>query len=66
MKICKTLRWSIYIAELFKYVFTDTGARWADFRTTENIVMFNDDIEKLCYRQKKEHLVKLFQPPTLQ
>jgi protein required for attachment to host cells len=37
-------RWSIYLAELFKYVFSDLGAKWADFQMTENTVMFNVDV----------------------
>ena len=34
-------RWSVYHADLFKYVFSDLGAKWADFETTENTVTFN-------------------------
>jgi hypothetical protein len=34
-------RWSIYHAELFKFVFSDMGAKWADFETTDNTVTFN-------------------------
>jgi hypothetical protein len=37
-------RWSIYLAELFKYVFSDLGAKWADFQITENTVTFNVDV----------------------
>lgn len=37
-------RWSIYHAELFKYVFNDLGAKWADFQITENTVTFNVDV----------------------
>lgn len=37
-------RWSMYLAELFKYVFDDLGAKWADFQITENTVTFNVDV----------------------
>lgn len=37
-------RWSIYLAELFKFVFQDLGAKWADFQTTDNTIMFNVDV----------------------
>ena len=37
-------RWSIYIANVFKHVFSDVKAKWADFQTTENTVTFNVDI----------------------
>jgi hypothetical protein len=37
-------RWSIYLAELFKFVFNDLGAKWADFQTTDNTITFNVDI----------------------
>ncbi len=37
-------RWSIYHAQLFKYVFSDLGAKWADFETTDNTVTFNVEI----------------------
>lgn len=37
-------RWSVYHAELFKYVFDDLGAKWADFHITENTVTFNIDV----------------------
>jgi hypothetical protein len=37
-------RWSVYHAELFKYVFSDLGAKWADFETTENTVTFNVEL----------------------
>jgi len=37
-------RWSIYIASVFKHVFTDIGAKWADFHSTDNTVTFNVDI----------------------
>jgi hypothetical protein len=37
-------RWSIYHAELFKYVFSDLGAKWADFETTDNTVTFNVEV----------------------
>jgi hypothetical protein len=34
-------RWSIYIANVFKNAFSDVGAKWADFESTENTVRFN-------------------------
>jgi len=37
-------RWSIYLAELFKFVFNDLGTIWSDIQTTENTVTFNVDI----------------------
>lgn len=37
-------RWSIYIASVFKHVFSDIGAKWADFHTTDNTVTFNVDV----------------------
>jgi len=37
-------RWSIYIANVFKYAFTDVGAKWSDFQSTDNTVTFNVDI----------------------
>jgi hypothetical protein len=37
-------RWSIYHAELFKFVFSDLGAKWADFETTDNTVTFNVEV----------------------
>lgn len=37
-------RWSIYIANVFKHVFTDIGAKWADFHSTDNTVTFNVDV----------------------
>jgi hypothetical protein len=37
-------RWSIYIASVFKHVFSDIGAKWADFHSTDNTVTFNVDI----------------------
>lgn len=37
-------RWSLYIANVFKHVFTDVGAKWADFQTTDNTVTFNVDV----------------------
>ena len=37
-------RWSIYIANVFKFVFSDMGAKWADFQSTDNTVMFNVDV----------------------
>lgn len=37
-------RWSIYHAGLFKYVFSDMGAKWADFETTDNTVTFNVEV----------------------
>ena len=37
-------RWSIYIANIFKNAFTDIGAKWADFETTDNTVRFNVEV----------------------
>jgi hypothetical protein len=37
-------RWSLYLEELFKFVFHDLGAKWADFHTTDNTIMFNVDV----------------------
>jgi hypothetical protein len=37
-------RWSVYIASVFKYVFSDVGAKWADFQSTDNTVTFNVDV----------------------
>jgi hypothetical protein len=37
-------RWSTYIANVFKYVFSDIGAKWADFHTTDNTVTFNVEV----------------------
>ena len=37
-------RWSIYHAGLFKYVFSDLGAKWTDFETTDNTVTFNVEV----------------------
>ncbi len=37
-------RWSVYIANVFKNAFTDVGAKWADFSTTDNTVTFNLEI----------------------
>ena len=37
-------RWSIYLAELFKFVFNDLGTKWSDFQSTENMITFNVDI----------------------
>ncbi len=37
-------RWSVYHAELLKFVFSDLGAKWADFETTENTVTFNVEV----------------------
>lgn len=37
-------RWSIYLAELFKFVFNDLEAKWADFQTTDNMITFNVDV----------------------
>jgi hypothetical protein len=37
-------RWSIYMANILKYVFADVGAKWADFQSTDNTVTFNVDI----------------------
>jgi hypothetical protein len=37
-------RWSIYIANVFKHAFTDVGAKWADFETTDNTVRFNVEV----------------------
>ncbi len=37
-------RWSLYMAQVFKYVFTDVGAKWSGFQTSENTITFNVDI----------------------
>jgi hypothetical protein len=37
-------RWSVYIANIFKYAFADIGAKWADFQTTDNTVTFNVEV----------------------
>jgi hypothetical protein len=37
-------RWSIYLTELFKFVFNDLGTKWSDFQTTENTITFNVDV----------------------
>jgi hypothetical protein len=37
-------RWSVYIANVYKHVFSDVGAKWADFQSTANTVTFNVDI----------------------
>jgi len=37
-------RWSIYLSEMFKFVFSDLGAKWADFETTDNTVTFNVEL----------------------
>ena len=37
-------RWCVYIANVFKHVFSDVGAKWADFQVTDNTVRFNIDI----------------------
>jgi hypothetical protein len=37
-------RWSVYIANVFKYGFSDVGAKWADFQTTDNTVTFNVEV----------------------
>jgi len=37
-------RWSLYIANVFKNAFTNVGAKWADFETTDNTVMFNVEV----------------------
>ena len=37
-------RWSVYITNLFKHVFSDVGAKWVDFESTDNTVSFNVDI----------------------
>jgi hypothetical protein len=37
-------RWSTYHAELFKFVFYDTGAKWADVEITDNTITFNVEI----------------------
>lgn len=37
-------RWSLYIANVIKHVFSDVGAKWADFHSTDNTVTFNVDI----------------------
>jgi hypothetical protein len=37
-------RWSIYIADVLKFIFSDTGAKWVDFESTDNTVSFNVEI----------------------
>lgn len=37
-------RWSIYIADILKFVFSDIGAKWAHFESTDNTVRFNVEI----------------------
>lgn len=37
-------RWSIYLADLFKFVFNDLGTKWSDFQTTEKTITFNVDV----------------------
>lgn len=37
-------RWSIYLVELFKFVFNDLGTKWTDFQTTDNMITFNIDV----------------------
>lgn len=37
-------RWSMYIAQVIKHVFSDVEARWADFQSTDNTVAFNVEI----------------------
>ena len=37
-------RWSIYIANVFKNAFSDVGAKWADFESTDNTVRFNVEV----------------------
>jgi hypothetical protein len=37
-------RWSVYLAELFKFVFNDLGTKWVDFQTTDNTITFNIDV----------------------
>jgi hypothetical protein len=37
-------RWSIYINNVFKHVFSDIGAKWADFHSNDNTVTFNVEI----------------------
>ncbi len=37
-------RWSIYIADILKFVFSDIGAKWTDFESTDNTVRFNVEI----------------------
>jgi hypothetical protein len=37
-------RWSSYIVNVFKHVFSDIGAKWADFQSTYNTVTFNVEI----------------------
>jgi hypothetical protein len=37
-------RWSVYIANIFKYGFSDLGAKWADFQITDNTVTFNVEV----------------------
>ena len=37
-------RWSVYIANLIRHVFSDIGAKWVDFQSTDNTVTFNVDV----------------------
>jgi hypothetical protein len=37
-------RWSLFLQELFKFVFEDVDAKWSDFQTTDNTLMFNVEI----------------------
>ena len=37
-------RWSLYHANLFKYVISDLGAKWTDFETTDNTITFNVEV----------------------
>lgn len=37
-------RWSVYLAELFRFVFYDLGTKWSDFQTTDNTITFNIDV----------------------
>ena len=37
-------RWSTYIANVYKHVFSEMGAKWSDFQSTDNTVTFNVDI----------------------
>jgi len=37
-------RWSVYIANVFRYVFEDMASKWADFRSTDNTVTFNIEL----------------------
>ena len=37
-------RWSIYLEELFKFVFNDLGTKWSDFQSTEKTITFNVDV----------------------